>query len=67
MLEEFIELLAVQLHDEKARVLEFATVNGPVMYIGIPPVSTVEIKMDRCTRNDARFLRDKFTSIAIFA
>ena len=65
MLGELIELLAVQLHEEKARVLEFATVNGPVMYIGIPPVSTVEIKMDRCTRNDALSLSEKFTSITI--
>ena len=62
-----VELVAVQLHEEKARVLEFATVNRPVMYSGIEVDVAVATKVDRCTKKDARFLSEKLTSIAILA
>ena len=56
------------MHDMKAKVLEFATVNGPVMYIGIPPFEEdVAIKADRCTTNAALLRSEKLTSITIFA
>ena len=62
------EVDADQLHDMKAKVLEFATVNGPVMYIGIPVLEEdVAIKVDRCTRNAALLRSEKLTSITIFA
>ena len=55
------------MHDEKAKVLEFATVTDPVMYIGILPFEEdVAIKADRCTTNDALLRIEKFTSITIF-
>ena len=56
------------MHEIKARELEFATDNGPVMYIGnalFEDDVTVATKVDRCTKNDARFMSDKFTSITI--
>ena len=62
------EVDAVQLDDIKAKVLEFATVNGPVMYIGIPPLEEdVAVNMDRCTRKAPLFLSEKLFSITIFA
>ena len=39
-----------------------------MMYIGIPPLEDDKaIKSDLCIRNDALFLRVKFTSITTFA
>ena len=58
---------AAQLHEVKAKVLEFATVNDPVMYIGIPFVDADALKFDPSTINDALFLIEKFTSITILA
>ena len=56
------------MHDKKSKLLAFATVNCPMMYIGIPPLEDDKaIKSDLCIRNDALFLRVKFTSITTFA
>ena len=52
----------------KAKVLQFTTDNGPVMYIGIPLLEDiVALKVDRCITKDALLTSEKFTSITIFA
>ena len=58
---------ADQLHDMKAKVLELATVSGPIMYIGMELLEDVAIKADRCTKNAALLLIEKFTSITLLA
>ena len=59
---------AVQLHDMKAKVLEFATVNDPVMYIGIPLLKAdVARKLHLCTRNDELLLSATLCIITILA
>ena len=50
-----------------AKVLEFATDRGPVMYIGIPPFEAVTIMAERCIANEALFDSEKFTIITTFA
>ena len=58
---------ADQLHDLKAKVLLFVTVNGP-MYIGTPLFADgVAVKFDRSTRNAALLLSDRFTIITILS
>ena len=49
----------------KAKIVEFAIVNGPVMYVGIPLADADALKIDPFTRNDALFLIEKLTSITI--
>ena len=67
MLEEAIVLvLAFQQQEVKAKVLEFATIKFPVKYIGIPPFAATT-NVDRCTKNDALFPSERFTSISTFA
>ena len=49
-------------------MLLFAINNGPVMTVGIPPLTDgVTLNVDRCVTNDALFTSEKLTSITIFA
>ena len=67
-LDELVEDDADQLHERNARVLEFATVKGPVKYIGIVPfLPDAEAKtIDRCIKKVDLFTSEKFTNITTF-